>query len=171
MISWPIYLPQYGQYIGKILAALPTLSQYMGYMWLRRLSRILAILIPISCPHSCHFFFYQSVGHIISIMWENYGPYSTETSEPHMAHILRIHCPQLFLRGNYLNRKFFWFRQNKVFVSPMELDSIIKTNTTFITFFIIMKIFLLKQSSAFMQARTEKMHCEKYELIVPLLDQ
>ena len=127
-------------------------------------SHIMSTFVPF-------FFFYQSVGHIISIMWENYGPYSTETSEPHMAHILGIHCPQIFLRGNYLNRKFFWFRQNKVFVSPMELDSIIKTSTTFVTFFIIMKIFLLKQSSAFMQARTEKMHCEKYELIVPLLDQ
>ena len=42
------------------------------------------------------FFFSRSVGYIISIMWENYGPYSAEAPEPHMAHILPIYCPQNF---------------------------------------------------------------------------
>ena len=46
-----------------------------------------------SCPH----FFSPSVGHIISIMWED--PYSAEAPEPHMAHILTIRCPKFFLRG------------------------------------------------------------------------
>ena len=102
MISGPIYWQQYGQYIGRILATLPTLAQYMGNMWLWRLSRILATLFPISCPYSCHIFFSQSVGHIISVIWENYGPYSTEAPEPHMAHILPIHCPQIFFYAGYL---------------------------------------------------------------------
>ena len=38
----------------------------------------------------------------------------------------------------------------------MELGNIIKRSTTSVIFLIIMKIFLLKQSSAFMQPRTEK---------------
>ena len=65
----------YGQYIGKILATLPTLAQYMGNMWLRRLSWILATLFPISCPHSWLF---------------------SKCGLRRRSHILPIHCPQIF---------------------------------------------------------------------------
>ena len=87
----------------------------MGNMWLRRLSRILATLFPISCPHSCHICFSQSVCHIISIMWENYGPYSAEAPKPHMAHILPIHYHQIFFYAGLYLTFFFTFCNKTLF--------------------------------------------------------
>ena len=68
----------YGQYVT--LAPKPNISHAVTH--------IMTTFVP--------YFFSRSVGHVISIMWENYGPYSAEAPEPHMAHILPIHCLQIF---------------------------------------------------------------------------
>ena len=117
MISWPIYLQQYGQYIGKILATLPTLAQYMGNMWLRRLSRILVTLfLIISCPHSCHIFFFSKCGphykHYVGKLWPIFGWGTGATYGPYIAHTL----PQ----NSFFTRGYLWkssFIHKKIILS------------------------------------------------------
>ena len=81
---WAIYWQDIGHtaHLAQYMALAP--KPNIGHT----VSHIMSTFVP--------YFVYQSVGHIISIMWENYGPYSAEAPEQHMAHILPTHCPQIF---------------------------------------------------------------------------